>query len=64
MKNYQLILMTLLSFITFTAIMSGNYSHLFAGELNELGCATISLTMGIISLFGYDWKGIGKWLVK
>lgn len=56
--------MTLLSFITFTAIMSGNYSHLFAGELNELGCATISLTMGIISLFGYDWKGIGKWLVK
>jgi len=44
--------------------MSGNYSHLFAGELNELGCATIALTMGILSLFGYDWKGIGKWLVK
>lgn len=56
--------MTLLSFITFTAIVSGNYSHLFAGELNELGCATIAFTMGILSLFGYDWKGIGKWLVK
>jgi hypothetical protein len=28
----------------------------FAGELNELGCAVIALTMGTLSLFGIDYK--------
>jgi hypothetical protein len=32
----------------------------FAGELNELGCAVIALTMGILSLLAIDYKKIFK----
>jgi hypothetical protein len=32
----------------------------FAGELNELGCTVIALTMGILSLLAIDYKKILK----
>lgn len=39
MKNYQIILMSVISFAVAYGILSGSIpSHYFAGELNELGC--------------------------
>jgi hypothetical protein len=32
----------------------------FAGELNELGCTVIALTMGFLSLLAIDYKKIFK----
>ena len=65
MKNYQLILTTVISFGVGIKILMGEVpSHYFAGELNEIGCAVIALSLGVFSLFAYDWKGIVKWLVK
>ena len=62
MKNYQIILTSVLSFTVAYWIMNGTaqkYVH-FAGELNELGCTVIALTMGILSLFAIDYKKIFK----
>lgn len=58
MKNYQIILTSIVSFGVAISILNGTaqqYVH-FAGELNELGCATIALTMGVLSLYGIDYK--------
>ena len=65
MKNYQIVLTSVISFAVAYGILSGSVpSHYFAGELNELGCAVIALSMGMLSLFGVDWKGFFNWLVK
>jgi hypothetical protein len=66
MKNYQILLTSILSFfvgITILNGMAGEWVH-FAGPENELGCAVIALTMGTLSLFGLDWKGFIKYLNK
>ena len=66
MKNYQIILTSVLSFGVAISILNGTaqqYVH-FAGELNELGCATIALTMGVLSLYALDWKGFLNYLNK
>lgn len=66
MKNYQIILTSIASFGVAFSILNGTaqqYVH-FAGELNELGCAVIALSMGMVSLFGIDWKGLFNWLIK
>jgi hypothetical protein len=36
----------------------------FAGPENELGCATIALTMGVLSTYAIDWKGFFNYLNK
>jgi uncharacterized membrane protein required for colicin V production len=62
MKNYQIILTSIASFMVAYWILNGTaqqYVH-FAGPLNELGCAVIALTMGTLSLFGIDYKKIFK----
>ncbi len=65
MKNYQIILMSVISFAVAYGILNGSIPHrYFAGELNELGCAVIALSMGVLSLFGIDWKGLINWLIK
>ncbi len=65
MKNYQIILTSIISFWVGISILNGTIpQHYFAGELNELGCAVIALTMGTLSLFGIDWKGLINWLLK
>jgi hypothetical protein len=65
MKNYQIILTSIISFWVGISILNGTIPHrYFAGELNELGCAVIALTMGTLSLFGIDWKGLINWLLK
>ena len=66
MKNYQIILTSVLSFFVAITILNGTaqqYVH-FAGELNELGCAVIALTMGVLSTFAIDWKGLFSYLNK
>jgi len=66
MKNYQIILTSVLSFFVAITILNGTaqqYVH-FAGELNEIGCAVIALTMGVLSLYALDWKGFFQYLIK
>lgn len=58
MKNYQAILTAVFSFYIFFGILNGtiqNYIH-FAGTLNEIGCAVIAGTMGVIGVIGVDYK--------
>lgn len=58
MKNYQAILTAVCSFYIFFGIMDGtiqNYIH-FAGPLNEMGCAVIAATMGVLGVIGIDYK--------
>ena len=65
MKNYQAILIVLISYGIAYGIMNGtvqNYVH-FAGELNEMGCTIIALTMGTLTLFAIDYKKIFKALI-
>lgn len=62
MKNYQAILIVICSYLIAYWIMNGTaqqYVH-FAGELNEIGCTVIALTMGTLTLFGIDYKKIWK----
>ena len=58
MKNYQILLTSAISFLIAYWIMNGTAQQYvyFAGELNELGCTVIALTMGFLSLFAVDYK--------
>ncbi len=63
MKNYHILIIAILSLSVGYNILMGNIpSHYFAGEMNELGCAVIALSMGVLSLIGFDWKGFSKFL--
>jgi hypothetical protein len=66
MKNYQIILTAIVSFGVGISILNGTAQQwvTFAGELNELGCATIALTMGMLSIYALDWKGFIQYLNK
>jgi fucose permease len=66
MKNYQIILTAILSFGVGISILNGTAQQYvyFAGELNELGCTVIALTMGVLSLYALDWKGFFNYLNK
>ena len=66
MKNYQILLTAILSFGVGVSILNGTAQEYvyFAGELNELGCAVIALTMGVLSTFAIDWKGLFSYLNK
>ncbi len=66
MKNYQIILTAILSFGVGISILNGTAQQYvyFAGELNELGCTVIALTMGVLSLYAIDWKGFIQYLNK
>ncbi len=58
MKNYQVLLTSIGSFFVAYTILNGTAQHYvpFAGPENELGCGVIALSMGVLSLFGVDWK--------
>lgn len=65
MKNYQIVLTTVVSLgVGYKILMGEIPSRFFAGPENELGCCVIAFTMGFLSLIAWDWKGIGKWLVS
>ena len=55
MKNYQIILTAILSFSVAYFILNGTAAQYvpFAGPENELGCAVIALTMGVLSCLLY-----------
>ena len=66
MKNYQILGVGVLSLLVAWSIMNGTaqqYVH-FAGEINELGCTVIALTMGILSFIALDWRGLVRWMIK
>ena len=66
MKNYQLLLTALVSLGISWGILNGvvqNYVP-FAGELNEMAVFILSSTMGIMCLFGLNYKGLYQWLVS
>ena len=58
MKNYQAILTAVCSFYIFFGIMDGTIQkHIyFAGPLNEMGCAVIAATLGVLGVIGIDYK--------
>jgi len=65
MKNYQAILIVLISYGIAIGILNGNvqnYVH-FAGELNEMFTFIMAFMMGTISLFAIDYKKILKALI-
>jgi hypothetical protein len=66
MKNYQILLTAIGSFFVGVSILNGTAQQYvnFAGPMNELGCATIALTMGTLSTFAIDWKGFLSYLNK
>ena len=66
MKNYQIILTAIVSFGVAISILNGTAQQYvtFAGELNELGCAVIALTMGVLSTYAIDWKEFLNYLNK
>jgi hypothetical protein len=66
MKNYQIILTAIISFGVAISILNGTAQQYvpFAGELNELGCAVIALTMGVLSTYAIDWKSFLTFLNK
>ena len=66
MKNYQILLTAIISFGVAYTILNGTAQQYvpFAGTENELGCATIALTMGLLSTFAIDWKGLINYLNK
>ncbi len=66
MKNYQIIFTAILSFSVAYFILNGTAAEYvpFAGPMNELGCAVIALTMGVLSTYAIDWKGLFSYLNK
>ena len=65
MKNYQAILIVLISYGIAIGILNGtiqNYVH-FAGELNEMFTFIMAFMMGTLSLFAIDYKKILKALI-
>ena len=66
MKNYQIILTAFASFFVAINILNGTAQQYvpFAGPENELGCAVIALTMGVLSTYAIDWKSFVNFLNK
>lgn len=66
MKNYQILLTAIISFGVAITILNGTAVQYvpFAGIENEIGCAVIALTMGVLSLVGLDWKSFINLLNK
>ena len=65
MKNYQAILIVLISYGIAYGTMNGtvqNYVH-FAGELNEMAVTLLAGVMGTMTIFAIDYKKILKALI-
>ncbi len=66
MNNFKILLTAGISFFVSYLITIGWVDKMvhFPDPINELGCLTISLTMGIVSLIALDYKGLYKWLIS
>mgnify|MGYP000497922798 FL=1 len=65
MKNYQAILIVLISYGIVYGMLNGviqNYVH-FAGELNEMAVTLLAGVMGTMTIFAIDYKKIIKSLI-
>ena len=65
MKNYQAILIVLISYGIVYGMLNGviqNYVH-FAGELNEMAVTLLAGVMGTMTIFAIDYKKILKALI-
>jgi len=65
MKNYQAILIVLISYGIVWGMLNGtiqNYVH-FADELNEMAVTLLSGVMGTMTIFAIDYKKILKALI-
>ena len=65
MKNYQAILIVLISYGIVYGMLNGtiqNYVH-FADELNEIAVTLLAGVMGTMTIFAIDYKKILKALI-
>jgi hypothetical protein len=65
MKNYQAILIVLISYGIVYGMLNGtiqNYVH-FADELNEMAVTLLAGVMGTMTIFAIDYKKILKALI-
>jgi len=65
MKNYQAILIVLISYGIVYGMLNGtiqNYVH-FTDELNEMAVTLLAGVMGTMSIFAIDYKKILKALI-
>jgi len=65
MKNYQAILIVLISYGIVWGMLNGtiqNYVH-FADELNEMAVTLLAGVMGTMTIFAIDYKKILKALI-
>jgi len=65
MKNYQAILIVLISYGIVWGMLNGtiqNYVH-FTDELNEMAVTLLAGVMGTMSIFAIDYKKILKSLI-
>jgi len=65
MKNYQAILIVLISYGIVWGMLNGtiqNYVH-FTDELNEMAVTLLAGVMGTMSIFAIDYKKILKALI-
>ena len=65
MKNYQAILIVLISYGIVWGMLNGtiqNYVH-FTGELNEMAVTLLAGVMGTMTIFAIDYKKILKALI-
>jgi hypothetical protein len=66
MTNLKIIMVSILSLMVGIGILNGTIQEYitFAGPENELGCAVISLSMGVLSLMCIDWRRLGRGIVE
>ena len=66
MNNLKILCTAIVSFFIAYSIIIGWTQEVvhFAGPLNEMFCFILSGTMGIMCLFGLDWKGLVKWVLS
>jgi len=65
MKNYQALLIVLISYGIVYGMLNGtiqNYVH-FADELNEMAVTLLAGVMGTMTIFAIDYKKILKALI-
>ena len=66
MNNLKFMVTSIVSFFIAYSVLTGSAQEVvhFAGPLNEMFVFILASTMGIMCLFGLDWRGFFQWLIK
>ena len=66
MKNYQLLIISTISFLVAISIMTGVAQKwvYFESELNEICTTTAFLSVGMICVTAIDWKTFYQWVKR